>query len=68
MSGTLLFGLQLQCVHSQRIVKQKAKGNRIIPFEEAKDTTHRNRLKEFGMTLLNDFNESSDNVNLLELH
>lgn len=62
MSGTLLFGIQLQCVHDQRIIKQKTKGNRIIPFEEASDSTHRNRLKDFGRTLLSDFDESSDNI------
>ena len=47
---------------SQRISRQKAKGNKVIPFEEAKDTTHRNRLKDFGKSLLDDFNESSNNI------
>jgi hypothetical protein len=62
MSGILLFGLQLQCVHNQRISKQKIKGNRIIPFENAGNTTHRSRLNEFGKTLLSNFNESSDDI------
>lgn len=60
MSGVLLFGFQLQCVHNRRINKQKR--NTIIPFEEAKDSTHRSRLKVFGKNILDDFNESSDNI------
>ncbi|CAJ0900378.1 7215_t:CDS:2 [Entrophospora sp. SA101] len=50
MSGVLLFGFQLQCVHNRRINKQKR--NTIIPFEEVKDSTHRSH----------DFNESSDSI------
>src|SRR6185369_17107432 len=60
MSGVLLFGFQLQCVHNRRINKQKC--NTIIPFEEVKDSTHRSRLKVFGKNILDDFNESSDNI------
>ena len=60
MSGVLLFGFQLQCVHNQRINKQKR--NTIIPFEEVKDSTHRSHLKVFGKNLLDDFNEPSDNI------
>ena len=54
MSGVLLFGLQLQCVHSQRIKRineQKNKINKIIPFEEAGDTTHRKRLKSLDQII-----------------
>ncbi|CAJ0913498.1 3223_t:CDS:2, partial [Entrophospora sp. SA101] len=33
-----------------------------LPFEEVKDTTHRSHLKVFGKNILDDFNESSDNI------
>ena len=63
MSGILLFGLQLSCVHNQRINKQnKNKKNEFISFEEAKDTTRRNRLINFGNQFLDDFNKSSNSI------
>ncbi|CAH1766084.1 9081_t:CDS:2 [Entrophospora sp. SA101] len=63
MSGILLFGLQLQCVHNQRIHKQnKNKKNKLISFEEAKDTTCRYRLKSLGNQFLDDFNKSSNSI------
>jgi len=62
MSGVLLFGLQLQCVHSQHINRQKNKTNKIIPFEGASNTTHRKRLKNLGKNLSDNFCESSNNI------
>ncbi|CAJ0910258.1 9325_t:CDS:2 [Entrophospora sp. SA101] len=63
MSGILLFGLQLQCVHNQCIHKQnKNKKNKLISFEEAKDTTCRYRLKSLGNQFLDDFNKSSNSI------
>jgi len=59
----LLFGLQLQCVHNRRIIKERShRTNKTIPFEEAKDTTCRNRLKNFGNQILDNFSESSTSI------